>query len=141
MLFLHPYRWNKLKSCWNNITVKGKLQSMFIRLSLQSKQCSYLCDSLVTTRLHVSELLGQPCNKSDIAVVLVTGCQQVVANLLTTWDNQCEQNVVIACRQIATIFSEIFTRDTKRSLLDHTYTNAICKFHIFFQVCRTLGQH
>ena len=43
----------------------------------------------------VSELLGQPWSKSDIPVELF-----VVLNLLTTWNKQCEDNLLTACWQI-----------------------------------------
>ena len=39
--------------------------------------CCQLCNNLCRNR-SVSELLGQPCDKSDIPVKLVTSCEQVV---------------------------------------------------------------
>ena len=38
----------------------------------------------------VSEVLKQPCSKSDVPVKFVTSCQQVVPNFLTTSDKLCE---------------------------------------------------
>ena len=49
--------------------------------------------------MSVSDLLEQPCNKSDIFVKLVTSCQQVWNNLLTTWYKQCEHMLLTACLQ------------------------------------------
>jgi hypothetical protein len=40
--------------------------------------------------MTVSDLLEQPCNKSD---------NQLLPNLLTTWDKQCEHNLLTACLQ------------------------------------------
>jgi hypothetical protein len=48
--------------------------------------------------MTASDLLEQPCNKSDNINKLVTTCQQVVPYLLTTWDKQCEHNLLTACR-------------------------------------------
>jgi hypothetical protein len=42
--------------------------------------------------MTVSDLLEQPCNKSD-------NINKVVPNLLTTWDKQCEQNLLTTCWQ------------------------------------------
>ena len=41
----------------------------------------------------------QPCNKSDNFDKVVTSCQQVVPNLLTTCDKQCEYILLTACEQ------------------------------------------
>ena len=38
----------------------------------------------------VTALLKQPCNKSDNINKVVTSCQQLVPNLLTTWNKPCE---------------------------------------------------
>jgi hypothetical protein len=48
--------------------------------------------------MTVSDLLEQPCNKSDNInkVKVVTSWQQLVLNLLTTWDKQCENNLLTA---------------------------------------------
>ena len=42
----------------------------------------------------MSELLEQPCNKSDIFVKLVTSCQQVWNNLLTTLEQAVRTHLV-----------------------------------------------
>ena len=42
----------------------------------------------------VSELLEQPCNKSDIFVKLVTSCQQVWHDLLTTLEQAVRTHLV-----------------------------------------------
>ena len=42
----------------------------------------------------LSELLGQSCNEFDISVKLVTSWQQVVTDILTTWDKRGEQNLL-----------------------------------------------
>ena len=42
----------------------------------------------------VSELLEQPCNKSDIFVKLVTSCEQVWNNLLTTLEQAVRTHLV-----------------------------------------------
>jgi hypothetical protein len=39
-------------------------------------------------------LSEQPCNKSDNINKVVTSCQQLVPNLLTSWDKQCEHNLL-----------------------------------------------
>jgi hypothetical protein len=44
--------------------------------------------------MNVSDLLEQPCNKSDNINKVVTSCSQLVPNLLTTWDKQCEHNLL-----------------------------------------------
>jgi hypothetical protein len=41
----------------------------------------------------VSDLLEQPCNRSDNINKVVTSCNQFVPYLLTTWDKQCEHNL------------------------------------------------
>jgi hypothetical protein len=52
------------------------------------------CSQFVVTRLK------QPCNKSDNFDKVVTSCQQVVPNLLTTCDKQCKYILLItACEQ------------------------------------------
>ena len=45
------------------------------------------------------DLPEQPCNKSDNFDMVVTSCQQVVPNLLTTCDKQCEDNLLTACHE------------------------------------------
>ena len=49
--------------------------------------------------MTVSDLLEQPCNKSDNINKVVTSCSQFVPNLLTTWDKQCEDNLLTTCWQ------------------------------------------
>jgi hypothetical protein len=49
--------------------------------------------------MTVSDLLEQPCNKSDSINKVVTSCSQFVPNLLTTWDKQSEHNLLTACWQ------------------------------------------
>jgi hypothetical protein len=49
--------------------------------------------------MTVSDLLEQPCYKSDNIDKLVTSCLQLVPNLLTTWAKQCEQNLLTVCWQ------------------------------------------
>jgi hypothetical protein len=44
-------------------------------------------------------LLEQPCNKPDNINKIVTNCSQLVPNLLTTCDKQCEDNLLTACWQ------------------------------------------
>ena len=46
--------------------------------------------------MTVSDLLEQPCNKSDNINKVVTSWYQLVSNLLTTWDEQCEDNLLTA---------------------------------------------
>jgi hypothetical protein len=46
--------------------------------------------------MTVLDLLEQPCNKSDNINNLVTSCSQLVPNVLTTWDKQCEHNLLTA---------------------------------------------
>ena len=70
-------------------------------------QESYKLDD---TRLLVIILLYHDCmyrtcwnnlagNKSDNIDKVVTSCQQLVPNLLTTWDKQCEHNLLTPCWQ------------------------------------------
>ena len=54
--------------------------------------------------MTVSDLLEQPCNKSGNINKVVTSCSQLVPNLLTTWDKQCEHNLLTDLLQ-----DEIFT--------------------------------
>jgi hypothetical protein len=49
--------------------------------------------------MTVSDLLEQLCTKSDNINKVVTSWQQLVPNLLTTWDKQCEHNLLKACWQ------------------------------------------
>ena len=44
--------------------------------------------------MTVSELLEQPCNNFDNINKLVNS---FLANLLTTWDEQCEHNLLTTC--------------------------------------------
>ena len=44
----------------------------------------------------VTDLLDQACDKSDKISNDVTSCQRVVPNLVTTWDKQCEHNLLTA---------------------------------------------
>ena len=49
--------------------------------------------------MNISDLLEQLYNKSDNINKVVTSCQQLVPKLLTTWDKQCEHNLLTACWQ------------------------------------------
>ena len=49
--------------------------------------------------MTVSDLLEQPCNKSDNINKVATSCYQLLPNLLTTWDKKWEHNLLTACRQ------------------------------------------
>jgi hypothetical protein len=49
--------------------------------------------------MTVSDLLEQPCNKSDNINKVATNCQQLVPYLSSTWDKQCEHNLLTACWQ------------------------------------------
>ena len=44
--------------------------------------------------MTVSDLLEQPCNKSDNINKVVTSGEQFVPNLLTTWYKQYEDNLL-----------------------------------------------
>ena len=63
----------------------------------------------------VTALLEQPCNKSDNINKVVTSCQQLVPNLLTTCNKPREHNLLTACLQLATS-CEIFTCVLKGTL-------------------------
>ena len=53
--------------------------------------CCQLCDNLVTK-------LGQPCNKSDISVKLVTSCRSTgCSNLVINEEEQCEYSLLSGC--------------------------------------------
>ena len=44
-----------------------------------------------------SDVLEQHCNKSDNAIKIATSCEQLVPNLMTTWEQKrvtCEHNVL-----------------------------------------------
>ena len=47
----------------------------------------------------VTDLLEQPCNKSDNFNKVATSCQQLVPNLLTSCNKPCEHNLLTACLQ------------------------------------------
>ena len=50
--------------------------------------------------MTVSDLLEQPCNKSDNIIKLVISCCQLVPNLLQqTRNKQCEHNLLTTCEQ------------------------------------------
>ena len=50
--------------------------------------------------MTVSDLLEQPCNKSDNAIKLITSCWQPVPNLLQQAGTaECEHNFSTACEQ------------------------------------------
>ena len=50
--------------------------------------------------MTVSDLLEQPCNKSDNVIKLVISCCQFVPNLLQqTRNKQCENNLLTTCEQ------------------------------------------
>jgi hypothetical protein len=57
------------------------------------------CQHKVVTILLYQACNGeeQPCNKSDNFDKVVTSCQQVVPNLLTTYNKQCEYTLLTAC--------------------------------------------
>jgi hypothetical protein len=55
--------------------------------------------------MTVSDLLEQPCNKPDNINKVVTNCQQLVPNLLTTCDKQCEvDKLVTRCEIFACVW-------------------------------------
>ena len=56
-----------------------------------SKYCYILVSSTLRQSCYnrsVSELIGQPCKKSDVLVKLVPSCQQAFPNMSTTWEKQ-----------------------------------------------------
>ena len=60
--------------------------------------------------MTVSDLLEQPCNKSDNVIKLVISCCQLVPNLLQqTRNKQCENNLLTTCEQTCNNLC-IFTR-------------------------------
>ena len=52
--------------------------------------------------MTVSDFLEQPCNKFDNINKVVTSCQQLVLNLLKTWEKQCEHNLLMTFWRLAT---------------------------------------
>jgi hypothetical protein len=66
------------------------------------------CNNLVIQSCkHVTDLSEQPCNKSDDFDKVVTSCQQVVPNLLTTCDKQCEYILLTACCHSADLLQDV----------------------------------
>ena len=60
--------------------------------------------------MTVSDLLEQPCNKSDNVIKLVISCCQLVPNLLQqTRNKQCENNLLTTCEQTCNNLC-VFTR-------------------------------
>jgi hypothetical protein len=52
--------------------------------------CPHKVVTILLSQARITDLSEQPCNKSDNFDKVVTSCQQVVPNLLTTCDKQCE---------------------------------------------------
>jgi hypothetical protein len=50
--------------------------------------------------MTVSDLLEQPCNKSDNAIKLVTSCVTTTRTLTKIALAQCEHNLLTACEEI-----------------------------------------
>jgi hypothetical protein len=69
---------------------------------------------------HVTDFSEQPCNKSDNFDKVVTSCQQVVPNLLTICDKQCEYILLTDCEQTCNklvrfyVCNTLFFQYTKR---------------------------
>ena len=66
--------------------------------------------------MAVSILLEQPCNKSDSPIKLLTACANFVP---TTWDKQCEDNLLKTSEQL-----NFVCRFIKTCLLHPVYTRA-----------------
>ena len=64
--------------------------------------CCQLCDNLVATGL-CETFVGQSCDKFDIPVKLVRSCQQLVPNLMTTWDKQHKHNMFTDFLQVVPV--------------------------------------
>jgi hypothetical protein len=84
--------WNRLLTTCNNFVDIIRLVTRLFQQVRYSHDITILLQpcivNLVTFLLYhdcvrlVSDLLEQPCNKSDNAIKLVTNCQQLVPNLL-----------------------------------------------------------
>jgi hypothetical protein len=113
------------------------------------------CDSTVVRIMIVSDLLEEPCNKSDNINKVVTSCLQLVPNLLTTWDKQCQHNLLLAdllqdvkceifpcvdgCPWIHLIWNVIFKNHVFRKWFKITVTEDIVTSDQYLPVCpRTL---
>ena len=57
------------------------------------------CNNLVISRMSQTCQNNLATSKSDNFDKVVTSCQQVVPNLLTTCDKQCEYILLTACEQ------------------------------------------
>jgi hypothetical protein len=92
-------------SCYQLVTTLLILSDL-IRL-FQQVRYSHDKTILLQPLLHscyimtVSDLLEQPCNKSDNAIKLVTSCRQLVSNLLQQLGTSSAKTT---CRQLANRF-------------------------------------
>ena len=77
-LFVSRY-YNKFETSWQQLVStslsKQGLYSHDITILLQPCVVNFI--TILLQQVCISELLGQPCSKSDILVKLVTTCQQV----------------------------------------------------------------
>jgi hypothetical protein len=88
--------------------------------------------------MTVSDLLEQPCNKSDNAIKLVTSCQQLVPNLLqqlgtSSANTTCRQLVnrfVITCLQTCnSLYAQVVTN------LQQIGSNECCSNNLSNKMC------
>ena len=76
--------------------------------------------------MTVSDLLEQPCNKSDNATKIVTSCKQLVPNLLQqTRNKQCEHNLLTTCEQTSNKLC-VFTRVAEEVIIFRSPSNLSC---------------
>ena len=94
--------WNKLLTTCNNLVDIIRLVTRLFQQGSYSHDITILLQpcvvNVVTFLLYhmtVSDLLEQPCNKSDNAIKLVTSCEQLVPNLLQQTRNK--QLCVFTC--------------------------------------------
>ena len=84
--------------------------------------------------MTVSDLLEQPCNKSDNAIKLVISCCQLVPNLLKqTRNKQCEHNLLTTCEQTCYNLC-VFTRVCRTKV-------TICRTFCYFSYDKGQSQH
>jgi hypothetical protein len=100
--------------------------------------CPHKVVTILLSQARITDLSEQPCNKSDNFDKVVTSCQQVVPNLLTTCDKQCEcidslladllQDVRIL-RVYQDMYVCVFLRTVLESCLE---SSSVRKFDCFF---------
>ena len=93
--------------------------------------------------MTVSDLLKQPCNKSDNAIKLVTIKLMLTAysKLVTTGNKQCEDNLLTACLQTCNNLCVFACVGYKLQKMRYNHTKYLIIFPTIFQGhCQTFIQ-